>query len=250
MTVKSKLGAVRVLADALLDRQARASLLQVAAANKRLPSAECSCCGYVGKFAPAGMEARLGQRCPSCKSYERHRLVALACQRGFLDFLGKDVIHFAPESGIRPLVLAAKPASYVTADIEPDRADRVLDLERIDLPDACVDVAIASHILEHVDDRKALAELFRILRPRGQLVALVPIVEGWSDTFEDPSKRSPEERQAYFGRYDHVRYYGADFRDRLKDAGFSLTEFTAGPEDSVRYRLGRGEKIFLASKPI
>jgi SAM-dependent methyltransferase len=248
MILKSRIAAVRALAGALADRHARSSLFRAIAAEKRLPAATCSCCGYVGRFYPAGLNARLGQLCPSCRSYERHRLVALAFERGFLDVTGKEVIHFAPEQAIRPLVLKDKPASYVTADIDPGKADRVLDLEQIDLPDATIDVAIASHVLEHVDDRKALSELRRILKPGGKLIALVPLVEGWAETFEDPSLTRPEERQAYFGRYDHVRFYGADFRDRIIASGFHLDEFTAGPIDSAKYRLSRGEKVFLATK--
>ena len=248
MNVKNRLALARNLIGALAERQGRISLFSSLAAYNRMPIARCPCCGYVGKFAPAGLNARQGQLCPSCRSYERHRLVALSFQQNFLDVGGKDVIHFAPETAIRPLVLNGKPSSYVTADIEPGRADRTLDIERIDLPDNSFDVAIASHVLEHVNDAKALKELRRILRPGGQLILLVPIVEAWPETFEDSTKTTPEEREAFFGRHDHLRYYGADFRDRVTAAGFMVTEFTAGPIDSVTYRLSRGEKVFLATK--
>jgi SAM-dependent methyltransferase len=249
MSVAEKLSFVKSLARAIADGHSRNTLYRVIAAEERLPPAQCSCCGYRGRFAPAGMNARLGQLCPKCKSYERHRLVALAFERGFLDVGGKDVVHFAPERAIQPLVRRSGPASYVTGDIVPGRADKVLNLEQIDLPDASFDVAIASHVLEHVDDRKTLSELRRILRPGGQVIIMVPLVEGWDQTFEDPTKTAPDERQAYFGRYDHVRYYGSDLRERIRESGFVLDEFTAGPVDSVDYRLSRGEKVFLATKP-
>ncbi|WP_162806564.1 methyltransferase domain-containing protein [Sphingosinicella terrae] len=239
---------LKSLARAISDSHMRNTIFRTITAEERLPPAHCPCCGFGGRFAPAGMNARLGQLCPRCKSYERHRLVALAFERGFLDLKGKDVVHFAPERAIQPLVRKSGPASYVTGDIVPGRADKVLNLEQIDLPDASFDVAIASHVLEHVDDRKTLAELRRILRPGGQVMIMVPLVEGWDQTFEDASKTSHDERQAYFGRYDHVRYYGADFRGRVRAAGFALDEFTAGPVESVDYRLSRGEKIFLATK--
>ena len=248
MSIRSRLDVIGAVAGALSDRQARRSLLRAITAYDHIPPAECPCCGYLGRFGPAGKNARIGQLCPACRSYERHRLVAVAFQRRFLDLCGKDVLHFAPEPAIRPLVLNEKPASYVTADIDPGLADRVLDLENVDLPGASFDVVIASHVLEHVDDAKALAELHRILRPGGQLIAMVPIVEGWAETYEDAAKTSPRDRASYFGRHDHVRYYGADFRGRVKNAGFDLAEFTAGPIDSVRYRLARGEKVFLATK--
>src|SRR5690554_2210804 len=105
MSIKARFVAAKVLARALSDSHTRRSLFRAIAAERRQPPAECSCCGYVGRFQPAGLNARIGQLCPSCRSYERHRLVALAFQRRFLDLTGKDVVHFAPEQAIRPLVL-------------------------------------------------------------------------------------------------------------------------------------------------
>jgi hypothetical protein len=47
-----------------------------------------------------------------------------------------------------------------------------------------------------------------------------------------------------------VRYYGADIRDRIRTAGFLLDEFTAEGEDVLTYGLQRGEKVFIATKPL
>lgn len=209
--------------------------------------AECSCCGYKGPFLRFG--TRPGAKCPKCDSGERHRLFALAAREEFLSFSGRSVLHFAPEPCISATVKGQRPRDYRTADIRQGKADMVLDLEAIDLPGASVETVIASHVLEHVDDRKALSEIHRILTPGGQLVAMVPIVEGWAETYEDPAITSPADRAAHFGQFDHVRYYGADFRHRLAQAGFSVTERTAGGAENVRYRLGRGSKIFLGTKP-
>jgi SAM-dependent methyltransferase len=165
------------------------------------------------------------------------------------EFEGRDVLHFAAESAVGGLVRAAGPKSYTTSSYPHASADLCLNIEAIDLPDESYDVVIASHVLEHVDDGRALREIARILRPGGQLIAMVPIVEGWSQSYEDRSILSDADRDLHFGQYDHVRYYGSDFRDRLRQAGFALTEFTAEPKDSVEYRLLRGEKIFLATIP-
>ena len=53
----------------------------------------------------------------------------------------------------------------------------------------------------------------------------------------------------HYGQSDHVRYYGADVRDRIRAAGFKLDEFTAEGEDVLTYGLARGEKVFVATKP-
>jgi SAM-dependent methyltransferase len=114
------------------------------------------------------------------------------------------------------------------------------------LPDESYDVVICSHVLEHVDDRRALAEIRRVLTIRGLAVLMVPIVEGWDRTYENDAIRSPSERMLHFGQEDHVRFYGSDLRDRIRESGFDLQEFTAIEPDVHLHGLQRGEKLFLA----
>ncbi len=209
--------------------------------------AECPICGFTGPFDAAGTTMRFNAECPDCGSVERHRLFALMMQRGFVDFAGTDILHFAPEDAIVSLVTKKGPNSHLSGDILPGRADRQLNIETLDLPDANFDRIICSHVLEHVDDKKALAELKRVLRPGGQLILMVPIVEGWTQSYENPSVTTDMGRHLHFGQDDHIRYYGVDFRDRVRAAGFTLSEFTAEGADSVRYNLMRGEKVFLAT---
>jgi predicted SAM-dependent methyltransferase len=138
--------------------------------------------------------------------------------------------------------------AYQTADLfQP--ADLKLNMEAIDLPDASVDLIIANHVLEHVDDAKASRELSRILRPNGVLLCMVPIVEGWATTYQNPDITTDEGRMLHFGQEDHVRFYGRDFRDRIAKGGFNLREeITAEREDVIRYGLVRGEKVFVFEK--
>ncbi len=160
----------------------------------------------------------------------------------------RDVLHFAPESCVTSFIkpLASR---YVTADVEAGRADIVLDIEEMDLPPSSLGVVICSHVLEHVDDRRALSELYRVLRPGGLCILLTPIIEGWDTTFENAAINRPEDRSVYFGQFDHVRYYGADLRARIGAAGFALSEFTAVEPFVTRHGLIRGEKLFLAERP-
>lgn len=73
------------------------------------------------------------------------------------------------------------------------------------------DVIICSHVLEHIkDDRKAIHELFRVLKQKGIAFLQVPISKKAKDTFEDFTITSPKEREKYFGQKDHVRIYGQD----------------------------------------
>jgi SAM-dependent methyltransferase len=211
---------------------------------------ECPCCGFRGRFRGFGSPVRLGALCPSCGSVERHRLLTLAIDRGVIDLTGMDILHFAPEQWLKARVRRAGAGKYVTSNYPPQEGDDFcFDIEAIDASDASYDIVMCCHVLEHVDDRKALSELYRVLRPGGKLVAMVPIIEGWETSYEDGDIKTERQRHIHFGQYDHVRYYGADFRDRVRQAGFMLTEFTADGPDSVRYKLKRGEKVFVATKP-
>ena len=232
----------------LLTKEGRHHVTRSIIAYQSQPAAECPCCGFKGKFRTGTKTGELGKVCPSCKSMARHRLMAVALNQGFVGVAGRKVLHFAPEPIVTAMIRKGEPADYVTADIQPGRAQMVLNLEQIDSPDHSWDLVMASHVLEHVDDRKAMPELYRILCSGGGLVAMVPMIAGWSTTFEDDSKTTPDERSRYFGQSNHVRYYGADFSSRLESAGFRVEEFVAGPIDSVKYRLSRGSKVFLCIK--
>lgn len=43
-------------------------------------------------------------------------------------------------------------------------------------------------------------------------------------TFEDNSITDQKERAAIFGQYDHVRVYGRDYFDKLRNIGFTVIE--------------------------
>lgn len=232
----------------LLDPGAYKSATSAVAAYKSAVIAECPICGYVGRFAPIGTVIRFGAGCPSCGSAERHRLLVLALRAGAFDLADKRVLHFAPETYLADVIEQAKPQSYVTGDILPGRAQRVLNIENLDLEPQSFDLIMCSHVLEHVDDRKALLEMHRVLADDGRLVLLVPLVEGWSKTYQNPDLKTDLEKQQHYGQADHIRFYGADFRDRVTEAGFALDEFTAEGADSIRYGLMRGEKVFIAKK--
>lgn len=208
---------------------------------------ECNLCGHSGRFWPIGRPPRASAVCPVCHSKERHRLIGLWLSANAETIDETRVLHFAPEPILEKL-FRVRSSKYLSADIAPGAADTVLNIEALDLPDESIDLVVCFHVLEHVDDAKALHEIHRILDVKGRALLMFPIVEGWDSTYEDPAHTSAADRARYFGQHDHVRMFGRDVRDRIRNAGFELAEFTAEEPSVSRYGLWRGEKVFIATK--
>lgn len=170
--------------------------------------------------------------CPCCGALERHRLVWLYFARmtNLFDGNAKKMLHVAPEPCLAPRLKKKLGKGYLSADLAIRRAMVRLDVTAMPFPDGTFDAVYCSHVLEHVpDDRKALREFHRVLKPGAWAVLLVPITS--ARTMEDAAVVTPEERRQAFGQEDHVRSYGPDFLDRLHEAGFSV-------------RVGRARELF------
>jgi SAM-dependent methyltransferase len=214
----------------------------------RLPRT-CPICGYHGVFISVGHPGRWDARCLNCGSRERHRLLHLwVTEGGGNKLAGKRILHFAPEKVVMRQ-MRGNPL-YETADLMQPGVTHRVDITRVPLPDASYDVVMAHHVLEHIDDdRQAMRELFRLLKPGGTALLSVPINPTRRQTYENPAVTTPAERWAHFSAHDHKRYYGLDFADRLEQVGFAVETFRVSPEEEVRYGLLRDEWITIARKP-
>jgi SAM-dependent methyltransferase len=229
---------------------------------------ECPFCGWqFRKFLAGGVESPLfakirvipsGKRpnagCPFCDSNDRERFLFLYLKNK-TDLFSRPlkVLHLAPEPCLRKYIARHSPAHYVTADLSASGVSMLLDITAIPFPEASIDMLICNHVLEHVpDDRKAMSELFRVLKPGGRAIVQVPMAPDLSKTLEDPSVQSPAERLRVFGQDDHVRLYGPDYFDRLRAAGFqvAIVDYQAelGANLCRRYALIEGEQIFEVRK--
>jgi SAM-dependent methyltransferase len=168
------------------------------------------------------------------------------------------VLHVAPEYGILSQLRARDTIDYLGVDLEPPGTGEAAEITRCDITamgygNNSFDLIICSHVLEHIpDDRLAMRELFRVLKPGGTAILQVPISASLQQTIEDPDLTDPKERERRFGQYDHVRIYGADYPARLRDSGFLVEVFDPASRwgaDAVKIlRLNPRERIFLGRK--
>jgi SAM-dependent methyltransferase len=203
---------------------------------------QCNLCGWRGRRFLTYYHRHV--LCPRCGSQVRHRLIAAALEtRADLTqgvAIAGCVLHISPEYC---LALKLRPAArlYVAADYATADANVRADIAKLPFKDGCFDTLFACDVLEHVaDDRMALRELRRVLRPGGVAVLTVPQQDHLPTTFEDPSISTGEARAAVFGQPDHVRNYGADFRERVEQAGFLASEVDGqcfSPEAVARHVL-------------
>lgn len=248
-----------IAARAENSRLARAALRRLPArARRRLYRGEARYCpiceSRLARFLRFGGSGRADAYCPVCESLERHRLhwIYLRERTELLDGRPRNLLHVAPEAVLAARLRALPGVRYVSADLADPRAMLRLDVARLPFGNDAFDAIFCSHVLEHVpDDRAAMRELRRVLRPGG--IALLPVppirVER---TSEDPDERDPAERRRRFGHPDHLRRYGRDYAERLREAGFRVEPTSAtelvGEADARRLGLGNGDEVFRCGK--
>lgn len=217
-------------------------------------SVECSVCGgQFSKMRDYQMENRSskGEICPRCGAKSRHRLYVLYFKNQGILNSNLRILHIAPDPGLRRIL---EPGNrYLCADLLEQNVDLNVNIQTTPFADNIFDVIICSHVLEHVDDdRQAMRDMFRILKPGGWALLQTPLPNPDPDkTYEDKSITNQQDRLKHFGQEDHVRLYGKnDFYHRLQDAGYTLDlSFVEHLSDSDKERFViRDPELVIAVK--
>jgi SAM-dependent methyltransferase len=194
--------------------------------------------------------------CPVCRSSDRVRLLFLFLKT-HTNLFNQPIklLHLAPEKPLMDLFIKQINIDYLTADLNPEQVMIKMDLTAIQYPDNTFDAILCNHVLEHIpDDCKAMSELSRVLKSGGWAILQVPVSKVLEKTYEDFTITSPQEREKYFGQKDHVRIYGKDYIQRLKEAGFKVEEYYWSNDhdlgnDENRFGLNLEETVFYCTKP-
>lgn len=216
------------------------------------------CQGNFSRFLPCAVSSEYAAfsrpyaRCPRCGSLERYRLLYLYL-KDKTDFFSKatKVLDIGPIHNFQKLCLALPHIDYTAVDLYSDLATIKMDITAMTFSDAIFDCAICYHVLEHVeDDRKAMQEIYRVLKPGGYAISQVPVAN-IPKTLEDRSL-SEEERERFYGARDHLRLFGLDYKDRLESVGFEVKvdDFVKHLDQATvqRFGLDPAENIYFCRK--
>jgi SAM-dependent methyltransferase len=214
----------------------------------------CCICGMrARKFLQHARRNRPNVQCPFCFAKDRHRFAWMTLLRrtDLFDGAPKRMLHVAPERFLESRFRKIPGVDYLSADLQR-RAMVKMDITDIQYPADSFTAIFCSHVLEHVpDDRRAIAEFFRVLSPGGWALLYVPIIA--EQTWEDPNITDPDERTRHFGQADHLRACGPDYIDRMRAVGFDAEAIYAkdilSEEEGIKMCIGGKLLIFLCRKP-
>ena len=202
---------------------------------------------------------RDNDQCPVCRSADRTRLMMLYLDKVLnIATRPQSILHVAPDFGLYLWLKRKGVQDYVAADLDLARYRHIPGMKKVNLTDIPFednkfDVLICSHVLEHIpDDRLAMREILRVLKPGGTAMLMVPLALDGRETEEEPSINDPKEQERRFGQWDHVRIYSREnFIQRLQDSGFSVSTFTGrneAPDVAKNIHLNPDETLVIARK--
>jgi len=240
---------------------ARAINLQIRLRNAAAAAVrvECPCCGWRGA---AFLSLDCGRfivpqvACPQCLAHERHRFMRLFLVRRPPEFLLRPAVllHFAPEPDLRREIDARGLARCISTDYAHGIYQHSLrgvpgpafvsDIHHLPLAAEAIDGLFCLHVLEHVaDDREAIRNLHRVLRPGGAAVLMVPFMMDQTAT-EEYDRPDPE-------LFDHVRGYSPqDFKERLAPFQYEEVRPVAllSEAEIDRYKIPDSQVLYLCRK--
>jgi glycosyltransferase involved in cell wall biosynthesis/SAM-dependent methyltransferase len=197
--------------------------------------------------------------CPHCKASDRDRLYACYLEERLPQYNAGDqilLLDIAPSLPFGNFLNTFKNITYQTAGLHLEGGGRVPDITNMpEIDSDSFDIVICSDVLEHVnDDKKALSELYRVLKPGGWGIIMVPINLTIDQIDGDPEVIDVAERRRRLGQNDHTRLYNkSGFIERVESAGFTLYQFGMdyfGESAFRKYGITSKSVLYIAGKPL
>ena len=117
-------------------------------------------------------------------------------------------VGLALGAGTRPGSFAARfpTVEWIVTDVDGGYGvDAVADAHGLPLPDASIDLVVTEHVMEHLlNPMAAAAEIERVLRPGGIVLAKIPFLFPWHGGYLDFFRVTPAGMRALFAGCDVV----------------------------------------------
>lgn len=213
---------------------------------------------YIQKFDIIGSNGE-NHGCVFCHSNDRlrHLFMYFDAVKFWEKIPDSKILHFAPENNLVTAVKRFNPAEYILADFYPaDATIRKIDITGIPFDNSTFDLLICNHVLEHiVDYKKALDELFRVLKPGGIAILQTPYSTVLKRNFEDENINNEGLRLSFYAQKDHVRIFGHEqFLNDLAKTGFDLNIIKNNDcfssDETSRYGVNENEDLIMVIKPV
>ncbi|MEM7406757.1 MAG: methyltransferase domain-containing protein [Pseudomonadota bacterium] len=215
-------------------------------------------------FELYGVPPRRG-RCPVCAAKPRHRALLWFFRRYVAPRLagGGSVLEVGPGKFQTRYLTAPDylgEARYVAIDIRHLKhhgrlttPHQFVHASALAMPfaDASFDVIVCNNTLPFIEqDRQAMAEMARCLRPDGVAMLQSHMAAGQTSTAADHAARHPELRPEWYAENAHFWVYGPDYPARIEAAGFGMTRTVhllsdRSPAFRARFGLKPAERIVL-----
>ncbi len=177
---------------------------------------ECNYCGWKGKkFYPhvTTDRVKLGEKCPNCHSIPRYRTLMyyLKNQSGFFAKKLK-VLEVGPNRSLQKILEGHPSFDYISVDLKSPQAMIHMDVTDLQFEDKSFDFVFCISVMHYVpDDKKGFSELFRVLKPNGELL----FGSGLNYSAAKTILHKPSANNCFT-----VRTYGRDVLKKFEECGF------------------------------
>lgn len=235
---------------------------------------ECNICGFkADRWLPRGHDYPIvkeleiigaGKRfvdCKKCGSSDRDRLVFeyLKLVHEKTSLKNKKLLHVAPEKSLSQKLEDSIGLNITRIDYRAkgykftyNKSVILGDVQNLPFENESYDLVICNHVLEHVeDDSKALNEIYRILKTGGFAILQVPIALKLVETIFSEPKWTSEDKIEKLGQFDHLRLYGLNFENTLKEHRFEPVFWHEKDQKRIKFQgLNPKEFVIIATKSI
>lgn len=219
----------------------------------------CPICGKISIFEPFGENPRENAKCPNCESLERHRLTYLLLQNNYRELITQKqikLLDLMPEAVLYNYFNRLSNIDYFPVDENIEGYDsKGMDLtEKVNFDylswdENTFDIIYNSNVLHYVlNDINVMEELYRILKPEGVCITVVPYSNAPNTVENDISSFDLKDS----GKIP-LRIYGLDFKERLESCGFEVvelknTDIVKSDFEFNSYKLNQNGSVFICTK--